>query len=256
MTEYISFLNGGIEVEEKETQENKKVSIKNWGELLEDVKARTGNILNNEASKRYIYAAFTDKVILKHWLGHDWQQTADEEGFVFGNMLECRIFNEECEYRLARTALGEEWRRRIKIDKKTNEKSEEKNYFDEQQYFDIDDTKRDTQNINSSNTDNSNPNNIKGDDTNKYTANNMISNHAETEVYATGGGRYSIPVSLPETKNVMLKIRNYVNYYEETGQAYVADWRLVSIGQAEKQEEKKQGKKQGKKQEEETHGKR
>lgn len=201
-------------------EENKENCIRNWVELIDDVKDRMGNILNNE-TRRYIYAAFTDKVILKHWLGHDWQQTAEEEGFVFDNMLECRIFNEECEYRLARTALGEEWRRRIKIDKKTNETHDDKDYFDEQQYFDIDDTKHGA---------------------GEYDANEMISNCTETAVFATGGGRYFIPVSLSETKNVMLKIRNYINYYEETGQAYVEDWRLVNIGQAEKREEETYGK--------------
>lgn len=201
-------------------EENKENCIRNWVELIDDVKDRMGNILNNE-TRRYIYAAFTDKVILKHWLGHDWQQTAEEEGFVFDNMLECRIFNEECEYRLARTALGEEWRRRIKIDEKTNETHDDKDYFDEQQYFDIDDTKHGA---------------------GEYDANEMISNCTETAVFATGGGRYFIPVSLSETKNVMLKIRNYINYYEETGQAYVEDWRLVNIGQAEKREEETYGK--------------
>lgn len=201
-------------------EENKENCIRNWVELIDDVKDRLGNILNNE-TRRYIYAAFTDKVILKHWLGHDWQQTAEEEGFVFDNMLECRIFNEECEYRLARTALGEEWRRRIKIDEKTNETQDDKDYFDEQQYFDIDDTKHGA---------------------GEYDANEMISNCTETAVFATGGGRYFIPVSLSETKNVMLKIRNYINYYEETGQAYVEDWRLVNIGQAEKREEETYGK--------------
>ena len=43
-------------------------------------------------------------------------------------------------------------------------------------------------------------------------------------VRATGGGIYHLP--LETMNNAKVEIRNYVGYDEETGQAYLKDWRL------------------------------
>ena len=45
--------------------------------------------------------------------------------------------------------------------------------------------------------------------------------------YTTGGGRYHLPVE--KYQYWAFRIRNYIDYYKETGSAYIKDWRLVGI---------------------------
>lgn len=50
-------------------------------------------------------------------------------------------------------------------------------------------------------------------------------------VIATGGGKYSLPQDIfqeeDDLKDAKVLIRNYVDYYENSGQAYIYDWRIV-----------------------------
>ena len=49
----------------------------------------------------------------------------------------------------------------------------------------------------------------------------------ETHYYTTGGGEYEF--SFKELKCPAVRIRYYLQYYPETGQAYIADWRCVDF---------------------------
>lgn len=151
----------------------------------------------------FLYAVFTDKIFLLKWpLGKNDMDKMDLECFGGdlnkSSLLECRIFNEGFEYRLARTDLGRDWKERLIEDGKDSFDD----YFDEDQYLDIDDKKSERME--------------------RY-----------CKITATGGGQYELPVE--DFKNVMICIRNYVGYYEETGQAYCKDWRMVGFRKGEKE---------------------
>ncbi len=51
-------------------------------------------------------------------------------------------------------------------------------------------------------------------------------------VRATGGGCYELP--LKGFQDAKIRLRNYLGYYEESGQAYVRDWRLTDVFQEER----------------------
>lgn len=105
-------------------------------------------------------------------------------------LLDVRVFSEYIEYRAFRDNIGEDT-----FFYRVSDDSLE--HYDERQYLDID-TKR---------------SNVEG--------------NGSYAVWSTGGGRYNMPVKWNE--NSMIVIRNYVEYYPETGQAYVSDWRLVRL---------------------------
>lgn len=45
--------------------------------------------------------------------------------------------------------------------------------------------------------------------------------------YATGGGSYELPLN--DYKDARIKIRNYLEYEEDTMQLYISDWRVVGF---------------------------
>ena len=51
-------------------------------------------------------------------------------------------------------------------------------------------------------------------------------------VQSTRGGRYKLPFH--KIHNAKVKITHYIDYYEETGQASLEDWRIVKIVEGEK----------------------
>lgn len=110
-------------------------------------------------------------------------------------LLEIRIFNNECEYRMLRGCIGEEFSYRYVDDI-------DKDYFEDYQRLDIDATK--------------------GKDYGK--------------VFATGGGKYSLPINLASNgKDLFVKIHSYIKY-DDNGLAYIDDWRLVDFNEREKYE--------------------
>ena len=50
-------------------------------------------------------------------------------------------------------------------------------------------------------------------------------------VYATGGGKYPFPIE--EYNDTKIRIRNYLEEDDDTGELYVKDWRLVGFGEWE-----------------------
>lgn len=113
---------------------------------------------------------------------------------LFCNALEVRMFNEQGEIKWFRSSIDKELQRReIKDD-------EQMEYWDEYQYLDIDDKKTGME--------------------------------AEEKIaYATGGGRYPLPIK--NYNNAQVIVRNYLSYEQETNQVYISDWRLVGFKNGE-----------------------
>lgn len=120
---------------------------------------------------------------------------------LFRNALEIRMFNKEREIKWFRTSIDKELQRRERIDVEEGDSFEWNGakhyyaYWDEYQYLDIDDTKN--------------------------------CDWHQKIVYATGGGRYPLPID--NYKDAQVQVRNYLSYEEETNQVYITDWRLVDF---------------------------
>lgn len=154
-----------------------------------------------EEKDGYAIIMFTDRFeVDKYPLSEERKKDLEQN---FGQKLvDMRVFNEECECRIFRGDAGKKFHWRVRKDVKKNQSDgrSSEQYFDDEQYLDIDEIK------------------------------SKRSFKEEGKVYATGGGAYRIPVkSYDEVKNAKLIIRNYLEYEEETGQAYIKDWRLVKI---------------------------
>ncbi len=143
----------------------------------------------------FLFAMLTDEIIWKCW------PLAEKEKKDFQekerNLLDIRIFNEKKELHMFRSDVGRAFQGRLLEDAKENFDGQD--YFDEEQYLDID-TKRSQELF-----------------------------EKEQKVYATRGGCYSLPLSAFE--DAKIQIRNYLGYYEQSGQAYVKDWRLTGLFQ-------------------------
>ncbi|MBR5315364.1 MAG: hypothetical protein IKU44_01125 [Firmicutes bacterium] len=136
----------------------------------------------------YVVASLTDAYIVDFW-----PMEKDSLDGKEGKILEVRVFNEEKEIKMFRTDISKEFRMRIREDAGETETE----YFDEEQLLDID---------------------------TKKSAKSFAEEHM---VYATGGGRYFLP--LADMKGAAVKIRYYLDSYKESGQARICDWRLVTF---------------------------
>lgn len=132
-------------------------------------------------------------------------QRIDCENFsrdkLFYNALEIRMFNENSEEKWYRSSIDKAFHYRVLKDDK-------KKYWDETQYLDIDENRS------------------------KMLEPGMV--------YATGGGKYPLPIN--DYKNAQVLVRNYLDYEEDTMQLYISDWRLVDFG-SEEELDKKYGQK-------------
>ena len=145
----------------------------------------------NEAGAVWVMATMTDEFLIDSW----------EEGPVIqklieksGKVLEIRIFGENGEHRLFRSDIGQrdpDFYERTIWDK--GSKKDRRDSFDQDQYLDIDETK----------------------------------GHKNGYVQTTGGGKYYLP--LRNIHNAKIRIRYYLEKYGDTGQARVADWRIVKL---------------------------
>lgn len=146
----------------------------------------------------FLFAMLTDEIVCESWplLPEEKEHFREKEE----KLLDIRIFNEKKELRMFRGNIGREFFGRMLEDEKEN--LDETEYFDEEQYLDIDV---------------------------KRSAGLFC---REGKVKATGGGCYRLPLAGFEDAKV--ELRNYLGYYEETGQAYVKDWRLVKLFQEER----------------------
>lgn len=144
-----------------------------------------------EMESGYLFAMFTDRIVFEEWPLTEEMHALFRDGEE--KLLEARIFTETAEHKLFRGDIGRVFGAPRVIDDRLVQKA----YFDEEQYLDIDE-KRSEQEF-----------------------------AARQYVRATGGGAYHLPIS--DYRNVKIRIRNYIDYYEETGQAYISDWRLLGI---------------------------
>ncbi len=141
----------------------------------------------------WIYAAWTDQILLDHWDFERYHSFFTEEKQE--TLLELRIFSEIAEYKAVRSSIGKGMRYRIQED--ADETLAEK-WFDERQYLDI------------------------------HTGMTVKQSGTQYLVRTTtGSGPYTVPLS--DLTDARIVVRNYLNYYETTGQAYVEDWRLVRL---------------------------
>lgn len=143
----------------------------------------------------YVFAMLTDEIVWKHWPVS--QEEQKELRQKEEKLLDIRIFNKEKELRMFRGDIGRKFYGRMLED--TDKALQEQEYFDEEQYLDIDDQR----------------------------SPELFAR--EKKVRATGGGCYELPLS--GFADAKVKIRNYLGYYEESGQAYVRDWRLMEVFQ-------------------------
>lgn len=154
----------------------------------EDVFVEDFNAAVSSMQHGYIVAMSTDAFEI---------QSIERETFnrskLFQKALEIRMFHEKAEIKWFRTSIDKAWKCRVISDEKMREFFD---CWDEYQFLDIDTAK-----------------------TNKMGESGIV--------YATGGGRYSLPIANYEDARV--KVRNYLSYEEDTNQLYVRDWRLVDF---------------------------
>lgn len=112
-------------------------------------------------------------------------------------VLEVRIFNQDREARLFRTDIGKAFSYSLMDDTEPG-----RDYMDEWQYLDVD------------------------------TKKSEMSFAEQKIVYATGGGKYRLPLERMENAGVL--IRTYFTRNEETGLAQIGGFRLVTFGEVRK----------------------
>lgn len=137
----------------------------------------------------YIVAGLTDEYIVDSWPLMQKSSLKGKENKI----LEIRIFNENEELKLIRTDISKDFALRYRKDENLSKDL----YMDESQYLDIDTKKSGTVSENGG------------------------------YVYATGGGKYYLPIN--EIEDSKIKIRYYFDRYEESGQARICDWRIVGF---------------------------
>lgn len=173
----------------------------NWGEFKEII---CKNNIGYDGDG-YMYAAFTDKIMLCKWdngkLGEDREEECAEN---FDKFLEIRVFDKTQEYRLFRPNIGRQTKIYSRYINDADNNTEYGDYFDEKQFIDIDSDSR-----------------------------KSIAKGDYAIVTSTGGGRYELPCSYNNANDYKIVIRNYIKYYEKSGQAYVSDWRMVGFEEVE-----------------------
>ena len=139
-----------------------------WEQWREETKQMEG----------YVLAELTDCYIVDSWPLVRTPELLDNQ---INKVLEVRVFNKEREAKLFRGDIGRAFRMRI-----LDEKGKNVEYYDEEQYLDID-TKRSAKLFNDTH-----------------------------EVYATGGGRYYLPLMSMEDAKIV--IRYYFGKYDQPAQ--------------------------------------
>lgn len=108
---------------------------------------------------------------------------------VYKHGIDIRIFDKSKEIRFFRGTIADDF----VVRKKTDENLTEDNHYDEDQFLDINDK----------------------------------CEKVDGKVQAIGGGKYGL--HLNNIRDAKIRIRNYISYEEDTGMAYVSDWRCVEF---------------------------
>ena len=138
----------------------------------------------------YVLAQLTDEYLVDCW-----PQEKDGLAGKEAKLLELRVFNPEAEYKLFRSRMGASFKARCIDDSLAEPK---RDYFDQEQYLDID--------------------TVRSEETRE-----------QGKVVTTGGGEYRLPLRFADLQEAKIWIRYYFDQYESTGQAKIADWRVVEF---------------------------
>lgn len=137
----------------------------------------------------YLFAILTDRIVFCKTE----EEILDKE-ILFQKGIEIRVFNHNGEIKWFRGSIDKDFKSRERMDT-TDVMADTLKWWDEVQYLDIDERKTNS------------------------------SAREQGYVYATGGGKYPLPIEFYEKKKI--KIRNYLQEDPDTGELFVSDWRLV-----------------------------
>lgn len=156
----------------------------------------------DSADNGYIFIMTTENIDFCKASKEAYKSDAEKEK-LFRQGLEIRIFDKKSEWKWFRASVDKAYSFRRVTDDETEKDS--LHWWNESQYLDID-----------------------TDRTKKERDNGNL---AQRAVYATGGGKYLLPIE--EYEDVKIKIRNYLGEDKSTGELYVQDWRLAGFGEWE-----------------------
>lgn len=133
-------------------------------------------------------AELENKSIFAIWTDHA-DFLFDISGVQEDKLLELRAFDENSEYRVYRSTVDEPF-----FERKIDDEADDKKFFDEEQYIDIDSTRSEG--------------NLR---------------------YTIGGGKFHLPPANVNATKIV--IRNYAKF-DDDGVASVCDWRIVELKEA------------------------
>ena len=116
-------------------------------------------------------------------------------------LLELRVFDKNKEWKLFRSDIGKDFSYRCQ--KEDNNKEEGVDYFDEVQLLDIDITK---------------------------------SSKGKKMMCTAAGGKYNLPKDISDLDRAAIIVRHYFGVDNESGQAFIRDYRLVDFESAKKRD--------------------
>ncbi len=154
-----------------------------------------------QLSQVYYAATLTDEFRLGIWGDEGFIRIGNQE--QYSKLLELRVFDKHAELKVWRSDIGSQFQIRIIDDQNASEGLSDtddsgyrmSDFFEEVQLLDIDRQKSKSAN----------------------------------DVKATGGGAYSLPDHIFAMKNPGLIVRHYFDKYEQSGNAYITDWRCVGF---------------------------
>lgn len=116
-------------------------------------------------------------------------------------LLELRVFDKNKEWKLFRSDIGKDFSYRCQ--REDDNKEEGVDYFDEVQLLDID-TKR--------------------------------SSKDSRKMCTMAGGKYNLPKDISDFDRAAIRVRHYFGVDNESGQAFIRDYRLVDFESADKRD--------------------
>lgn len=116
-------------------------------------------------------------------------------------LLELCVFDKDKEWKLFRSDIGKDFSYRFQGEE--DNKGEGLDYFDEVQLLDIDITK---------------------------------SSKGKKMMCTTAGGKYNLPKDISDLDRAAIRVRHYFGVDNESGQAFIRDYRLVDFESAKKRD--------------------
>lgn len=143
-----------------------------------------------------VIALFTDEIYIDDWNSGNRDTVKTKIQDRKDSLLELRVFDENREVKLFRADISTGSEIGLRVIE--NDNSGYEDYYDENQFLDIDTT-------------------------------NISDSDVMWNIYSTGGGHYYLPKSVGDIGELTLKVRHYISKYPHSGKAYVSDWRCVGF---------------------------